>query len=89
MEISYFRLCRGKVFVVGFWVFWFFCCFFFLEMKCSACGIQWMDHFEYPPLLLLMLALNRLSPTNSAVDCLAFGLDACASRFFKSRSLFP
>lgn len=43
----------------------------FLEMKCSACGIQWMDYFEYPALLLLMLALDRLSPNNGAVDCLA------------------
>lgn len=59
----------------------------FLEMKSSACGIQWMDCFEYPALLLLLVALNRLSPNNNAVDCLA--LDARASSSLKSRSLVP
>lgn len=54
-------------------MWWFVLSFFFflIEIKCSASGIQWMDHFEYPALLLLMLALNRLSPTDSAADCLA------------------
>lgn len=42
----------------------------FLGMKCSACGILWTDRFEYPALLRLVLGLNRLSPANSAVDCL-------------------
>lgn len=51
-----------------------FCCFVFspLETECSACDMQWMGHYEYPTLVLLKVALNRLSPTNSAIDRLAF-----------------
>lgn len=55
-------------------VWWcFFVVLFFspLETECSACGMQWMGHYEYPTLVLLKVALTRLSPNNSAVDCLA------------------
>lgn len=56
---------RG-MFVVGFF-------FLFLEINCCVCGIQWTNHFECPALLLLLLALSKLSPTHSAVVYLALG----------------
>lgn len=65
---SYFCLCRAfkRDVCSGFF-------FLFLEINCCVCGIQWTNHFECPALLLLLLALSKLSPTHSAVVYLALG----------------